>query len=436
MPDGLRVGAGTSNITPALGAHMQGSFSDRTADDVADELLAKAIVMEQGDHVLAVVVCDLIGAYKSDLDAAKARASELTGIPVDAILISCTHTHYGPNTLALAHLPFESDYTAWAMQKVGDAVKLAQNRLRPARLGHASGSCPEETHNRRWCMKDGSVRTNPGFLSPDIVRPAGPTDPEVAVAVFIDDDDAPIAALCNYSLHYVSSGAATTLSANYFGAFNRALQRLAGAEFVAIMANGCCGDVNNHDPTRPHPPMPHPSYQVERVGNAVASSAYSAWQQIRDFEREPVLGAATCEVQFRRRSPTEEEHKAAEQTYPKRDDVSLIDWVYALETLEIGKLPLAWPVPVMALRIGALGIVGVPGEMFVDYGLQIKAGSPFERTMTVELANDFVGYCPTDVALLEGSYETRLCRWAMAAPGTERQMVDAGVSLLKQLAEL
>ena len=71
--------------------------------------------------------------------------------------------------------------------------------------------------------------------------------------------------------------------------------------------------------------------------------------------------------------------------------------------------------------------------MFVEYGLQIKAGSPFAQTMVVELADDFLGYCPTDAALQEGGYETRLCRWAMAAAGTEGRMVSAGARLLTQL---
>ncbi len=436
MASQLHVGAATSNITPKLGTRMQGFFGERPADDVADELHAKAIVLQNDETALAVVVCDVIGTYKHYLDAAKARATELTGIPYENIFISCTHTHYGPNTLELAHLPHEAEYTAWAMEKVGDAVKLAYNRLQPARVGHASGSCPEETHNRRWHMKDGSVQMNPGYLSADMVRPAGPTDPEVAVAILLGQDSyEPIAALCNYSLHYVGSMAATAISANYFGAFGRALQRMAGSDFVAIMANGCCGDINNGDRTRPEPPMAHPHYQVERVGNAVASRAYGAWQQIRDYDPAPVLAAATQMVDFRRRESTPEELAEAKQKYENRDALELAEWVYALEALKVAEEPLVRPTPVMALRVGDLGIVGVPGEMFADYGLQIKARSPFARTMTIELANDFLGYCPTDTALQEGSYETWLCRWGKAAPGTEKQMVDAAVELLNRLAE-
>lgn len=436
MASQLHAGAARSNITPKLGRHMQGSFADRVAEDVYDELYAQAVVLENEETALAIVVCDIIGLYKRHVDMAKEQASELTGIPAENIFISATHTHYGPNTLELAHLPHEAEYTEWAMAKTADAVKLAQNRLQPARVGHASGSCPEETHNRRWHMKDGTVKMNPGYQNPEALRPAGPTDPEVAVAVFIGEDSRPIAALTNYSLHYVGSPAGNTISANYFGAFGRALQRIAGSEFVAIVANGCCGNINGCDWTREAPPMPHPHYQVERVGNVVASRAYGAWQQIREYDAEPALGATTEMVEFRRRESSEEELARARELYESKNDPADMDWVYALEAVKIVEFPLAWPVPVMGLRIGDLGIVGVPGEMFVEYGLQIKAQSPFARTMTVELANDFVGYCPTDVGLEEGGYETWLCRWAMAAPGTEAQIVTAGINVLEQLAGL
>jgi neutral ceramidase len=434
MTSQLYVGAAKSNITPKLGSHMQGSFADRVAEDVYDELYAQAVVLQNEQNAIAIVVCDVIGLYKRHVDMAKERAAELTGIPAENIFISATHTHYGPNTLELAHLPHEAEYTEWAMAKTADAVKLAHNRLQAARVGHASGSCPEETRNRRWQMKDGTVQMNPGYQNLECLRPAGPTDPEVAVSVFIGEDSLPIAAITNYSLHYVSSPASNTISANYFGAFGRALQRIAGSEFVAIMANGCCGNINNPDVTRPAPPMPHPHYQVERVASVVAARAYAAWQQIREYDTEPVLGAITEMVDFRRRESSEEELARARELYESKNDPADRDWIYALEAVKVAELPLVRPVPVMGIRIGDLGIVGVPGEMFVEYGLQIKAQSPFARTMTIELANDFVGYCPTDVGLEEGGYETWLCRWAMAAPGTEAQMVAAGLNLLEELA--
>ncbi len=423
-----------SNITPKLGTHMAGYFSDRLADDVDDELHSKAIVLQNDDTVVAIVVLDLIVALKEDLAVAKQRASELTGIPVENIFISCTHTHTGAAPCGLLGAPRDEEYVPWAMEKAADAVKLAYNRLQPARMGHASGSCPEEVHNRRWHMKDGTVKMNPGYLNPDAVRPAGPIDPEVAIVVFIDDADRPIAALTNYALHYVGGGTGTAISADYFAAFGRALQRMAGNEFVAIMANGCCGDINNCDFAREAPPRPFPYYQVQRVADVVASRAYGAWRQIREFQSEIALGVATESMDFTRREATEEELRAAGEMLASPEGHAHQALVYANELLEVAREPVVRPTPIMGLRVGDVGIVGLPGEVFVEYGLQIKQRSPLARTLSVELANDYIGYCPTELALAEGSYETQLARSAKAAAGTERLMVDTAVRVLEQLA--
>ncbi|MFO7946992.1 MAG: hypothetical protein R6V19_09260, partial [Armatimonadota bacterium] len=402
---------------------------------VADELWAKAIVLENDGTSIAIVVCDVIAAEKHDLDRAKDRAAELTGISPDHIFISCTHTHSGPATLDILGVEREDEYMDWAVKKIGDAVKLAQNRLQPASFAHNSGSCPEEVHNRRWHMTDGSVRMNPGFENPELVRPAGPIDPEVAVGVFIDENRRPIAALCNYALHYVGGPYGMASSANYFGYFDRALQRMGGDEFVAIMANGTCGDINNCDFTRPAPEYPHPFFQIERVANVVASRAFGAWQTIWDYSRDVALGAETEMIDFRRREATEEQLQWATENIEKEGEIEHKDYIYAREILAVEEEAVTRPTPIMGLRVGDLGIVGLPGEIFVQYGLQIKAKSPFERTMTISLANDAVGYCPTDLALEEGSYETELARSAKAAPGTEGQMVNAAVDVLKRLAK-
>jgi neutral ceramidase len=431
----LRVGAATSVLTPPLGTQLMGFFSERLAEDVHDDLLAKAFVFESGDTQLAVVVCDVIVLLAEDLAAAKRRACDLTGIPVENILISATHTHYGPATTAVFNTPRDDEYTAWAMERIGDSVKLARNRLAPARMGHECGMCPEETHNRRYRMRDRSVQMNPGYQNPDIISPAGPIDPEVGVLALEQLGGGTIGVIANYALHYVGGPYATTLSADYFGAFGRALQGMAGEEFVAAMANGCCGDINSIDVTRPAPQFPHPFYQMERVGQVVAAEALQAWRQIRDFNDEPPLAVAHAPMTFRRRRPADEELAAAHELVDAGPDPENRDWVYANETLEVAKLPEQEQVDIQALAIGDLGIVGLPGEVFVEYGLAIKRASPFRRTFTVELANGWLGYLPTDRALKEGSYETRLARSACAAEGTEGAMIAAATEALQKAHE-
>lgn len=444
----FRAGAARACITPPLGTHMVGYLDDRTATDVHDDLFAKALVLDNGDTAIALVMCDLIALPGEDAAVAKERVTRLTGIPQDHTFIACTHTHTGPATIGALGTPRDDAYMESAMERIADSVKMAHNRLQPAQVGIAATTCPGETFNRRWRLRDGTVRANfhVGHGNPEAVGTVGPTDPEVLVLAVQDRRGRPIALLANYSLHYVGTGEETAVSADYFGYFDRALQRLAGQQFVGIMANGCCGDVNNIDITRPRPESVHAYYHTERVANVLAAAAFGAWQGLRsfDYDDNPALGMATETMTFRRRRPDAEVLRRAEAILrgePGADATGIVplefrgaaEAYYAREVQMVAEEPLERATPITAARVGPLGIVGLPGEVFVEYGLQIKQGSPFAHTMTIELANDDVGYCPTDKALAEGSYETQLARSSKAAPGTEAAMVSAALAALGRL---
>ena len=122
MASRLHVGSASVDITPPLGAHMLGSFQDRLADSIADPLYAKAIVLQNDETALAIVVCDIIGANRRDMDIAKQHVAEQAGLPAACVFVACTHTHYAPATLEIGCIPKEEEYTEWAMRKAGDAV--------------------------------------------------------------------------------------------------------------------------------------------------------------------------------------------------------------------------------------------------------------------------------------------------------------------------
>ena len=441
MTHKLRAGAARMVMTPDLGCHISGYYEDRIAQDIRDDLYAKAIVLESEDTCLAIVVCDVIHLLKEDADQAKARTQELTGIPTSNILVAATHTHFGPSPEAGYDVTREDEYMAQLPARVADAVKLAQNRLRPAMVGHASASCPGEVFNRRYWMKDGTVITNPG-RRPEVVRPAGPTDPEVGVLTVLDHERNPIAALANYALHYVGPGAGghETISADYFGVFDGALQRCAGREFVAIMLNGCCGDVNNIDVFGPEREYPYDHYQVDRVANVVAGAAHMACNSIHRYDVGPRLAVAHEVLTIRRDEVTEAEVAAAKERLAEPDSeqqarqATSADpaWLKATRVLGLAQSRREQSAPIQAMRIGEVGLVGLPGEIFVEIGLQIKAGSPFPRTLVGELANGTVGYVPSDAAFEQGSYEVYT---SVIPRGTGTKMAETALRLLKKLAD-
>jgi len=431
----LQAGTATVDITPRLGCHMCGYFTDRLADHIHDPLHAKALALSDGETTIGLVICDLIVVPAAVVDVAKARIHELVGVPPENVLIAGTHTHTGPAIRGALGTPMEEGYGEAIAPKIADAFAMAVRKMQPVQMAFASGDCREEVHNRRWHMKDGSVQMNPGYLNPDAVEPAGPTDPQLGLLVLRTPERQPIAALANLGLHYVGSSQGTWISADYFAAFGQALQRCAGAELLAVMANGCFGDINNCDFSRPARQETHPYSAIERVANVVAAEAWKAWNLLReeDFQSEVDLGARLELVPFKARCPSAEELAQAKALYEAEGKPADADWLYARELVLLSDDPAEWEVPIHAMRIGDLGLVGLPGEVFTEIGLDIKARSPFAQTMNLGLANDSVGYVATDKALDEGSYETKLCRHVRAPKGTEKLWADTAVRLLGEV---
>ncbi|MCX7597292.1 MAG: hypothetical protein N2512_00265 [Armatimonadetes bacterium] len=431
----LKVGLATVDITPPLGVEIIGYFERRVADDVRDPLEAVAMFVDNGDSQVAIVILDLIMLHRQDVERLRARAAELTGIRPENLLVACTHTHQGPATATLFNTSREEEYVRWAMEAAADAVLLAKQRVRPVMMGHASGRCPEVSHNRRWHLRDGTVVMHPTPGSPERVRPAAPDDPELILVGFADlGDRGPVWALVNFALHYVGTPAVNTITADYSGVLRRELARMMGRDFRAIYANGTCGDIFWIDTDKPPPEHPTPFFHIERVGRLLAAEAYRQWQNIVDWTTEAQVGAAWAEVPFCRRRPTPEQMKEAKKLLAGPPDPANQEWVYANELVRLEQEPEERMVPIQAMRIGDVGIVGLPGEVFVEIGLAIKRQSPFVRTVIAELANDWAGYIPTDVALREGSYETRLATVSKAPPGTAQLWIDTAVGLLKKLA--
>lgn len=428
----LQAGTATVNITPDLGCHLVGYFADRIADHIHDELHVKAIVLADGETTLGLVTCDIIDLPVATVNAAKALIQERTGIGPENVLISATHTHTAPSAVGALGTPDMPEYAAWLVPRIADAVVMARRNLVPAEVAYAAGDVHEEVHNRRWHMRDGSVRMNPGYQNPDAIRPAGPTDPQLGLLIVRDLNRRPLAVYANLALHYVGNSCHTWVSADYFAEFAKALQRIAGAEFLVAMANGCQGNINNCDFTRPPRKAVHPYHNQERVANVIAAEAWKQWSLLReeDFRQDVKLGAKLAMIPFRARTATAEELAKAQQLYASTEWSNENEWIYARELVLLSQKPSEWEIPVHALRIGDVGIAGLHGEVFVEVGLDIKARSPLSHTMVVGLANGSIGYVATDQALSEGSYETRLCRHVRAPLGTAQFWADTAVKTL------
>jgi hypothetical protein len=420
----LTVGRAQTVITPILRSPMAGYYFDREAEGVHDDLMAKAILFRLSGKTVGLVTCDLIELPRAVVDKAKTLVKERTGILPSHLMLSATHAHTGPR--------HEAAYDDWLVEKIADTVQMAAARLEPAQVAFGVGEEKRLPYHRRFWMKDGTLRTNPGKLNPDIVRPAGGIDPSVPVLEVLRLDGSPLAIVVNYSLHLDTVGG-TSISADFPHYLSSILCRVMGQEMLTLHTTGACGNINHWDV---HSEDPQRSFaEAERIGTMLAGEVL----KVTTFA-EPVgvdrIDGLIEEVELPLKSFGEEELAKAREIVkiPNPPDVDFVlERVWALRALEVaGRKQPTIPARVQAIRVGDVALVAVPCELFYELGLDIKRKSPFPHTVVVELANDNIGYVPRQEDYENGGYEVVNSR---LAPGGGEQIVETAIGLLNRLRQ-
>ncbi|MDP6037608.1 MAG: hypothetical protein QGG64_03590 [Candidatus Latescibacteria bacterium] len=444
---GLQAGAATSNITPWLGVTMPGSFRARYGKNVHDELLAKALVIDNGDQRIAMVTCDLIGMPESISGPVKARIEERCGIAPENVMVNATHTHSGAGISNLLGVGEDEGYVTWLPLKVADAVEMAVKRLQPAQVGFASVMEDRISFYRRWRLKNGTVRMNPGMNNPDLVKPVGEIDPELAMMYVEGVDGTPISAVANFSLHYVGTGQGGDVSADYFGQFYHLMRHYLGGDCVPILWNAASGQINNNDYSGKRVWRERGYKQAKRMANVLAGHMLTEIQ-LMEMHEELALGAVTGTLEFSRKVITDEDLVIADKILAGgyEYDEGPFSWVvgqpipedrvdvYANQCHRLAALPEQMTAPVQAIRLGDAAIIALPGEIFVETGFRIKAQTSASPLMVVSLANGYIGYVCTDEALTEeGGYETWGGMSSLGGVGTVPAMEALSGSLLEEL---
>lgn len=427
----LQLGTAQVNITPPLGISLAGHFEERRATDIHDDLFVKTLVLSAGGTKLAIVVCDLILIIREDTDAAKALIAGECGIAPENVLIAGTHTHTGPTPMDILGVKREEAYMLGVRRKIADSVRMATLHMAPVEWGCGVGREERLVSNRRFRMKHGRVQMNPRKDDPNLIEPEGPTDPDVNVLCFRRPNDGTAGLLCNYALHYVGGGGVLEVSADYFAAFCEMIQRLKGERFQAILANGCCGDINNvyvKGVVRKAGPYKH----MWHVATVLAAEALKV-TEFMEFSPSAELGASMEKFAIKRRTPGGAELERIKKDLDLLGGRETMLRQYLGEHEALKGQPMEDETYVQVLRIGDTALVGLPGEIFVEIGMEIKRKSPFKHTFVIELANDWIGYIPTERAFQGGGYETWLCRSSRAVPEAGRMMIESATRQLQKL---
>ncbi|QDV36523.1 LamG-like jellyroll fold domain-containing protein [Tautonia plasticadhaerens] len=448
----LSAGAAVVDVTPEqLPVLVNGGMLGREADTVKTPLSARSLVLDDGEDRLAIVVVDSCMMPRALLDEAKAAAAAQTGIPADRILISATHTHSAPSSMACLGTEADPSYVPFLRRKLVEAIAGAAGNLEPARVGWGVVDAGEYTALRRWIRRPDRLADDP-FGNPtlranmhaasnwdDVTGESGPEDPDLSLIALQSADGRPLAVLANFSMHYFGD---QSLSADYFGLFCEGLKsRLAGESeaegegppFVGIMSHGCSGDIYRVDYAKP-PGSRGEDLTIQSYADALVDRAVGAYESI-EFRADADLEMAEARVPLRYRVPDAQRLDWARRVVEAMGDRPPKDTteVYAREQLILHEWQ-STEVVVQAIKIGELAIATTPTETYALTGLKIKLQSPLEKTMVIELANGGDGYIPPPEQHLLGGYNTWAARSAGLEVQAEPKIVEAALGLLEDVS--
>jgi len=434
----IESGAATADITPSRSSFLYGyPHVDRQSTSTHDPLLASALYLSDGVTRTLFIANDIIFIPKTLADRARSRIQEATGVPAENVMITATHTHSGPVTTKMLSNeadPVVPDPDPGYLRLLEDGIVASAERAcataRPAKVGLA--------------IADGSG------LGGNRHDPDGVCDPQVPVlAIKAIHDDSYIGLMVVCSMHpTVLHEDSTVVSGDFPGLARRHLQKYAvGQDCPVIYHMGAAGNQSPRHVTRSNT-----LEEAQRLGDVLGGSIAYVLPTIQYQERAELRCLhTTLGLPLRQFPPVAqadaERDKAKhrfeylrETDAPKAEVRSAeCDWFGASETATLSRAAQSgtlaeaasacMPAQVQVIRIGPWSFVGWPGEVFVEFALEVK--ERFPDSFVITLANgELEGYLVTQEAVDGKTYESGNA--VFKSPDSGQLLVDATFELMSR----
>lgn len=428
----LRVGFARVDITPPLGSPLAGYYEARHADGVLDPIELNALAFCDGNNTVVLIVGDLLYVTEMAATPIREKVSAAVGISAENVIVQGLHQHtsvrVGERGTFYTDSLRDAAYLDVLYRKYCDVARMAIDDLHGATVGVAENETAVPlSFVRRFRMKDGSLRTNPGRLNGDVSHPIGEADNTVRLVRFFREDANDIA-LVNFSTHPdVING--NKISADWPG-FVRRITEKELPNVHCVLVNGCQGDTNHIDISKPDLGMTNYDYS-RFMGQIIVDTLLPLWENTNSICATPIR--AHVEMQY---IPTNtvgmdevEKFKkiAADYEAGLLPDLSLDDCGEFERISTLYEEKLFQKVPVTAVRMGDMGIFGFGGEPFTQYAADVREAHPDLFLIAACLVNGGEGYLPTKEAFDEGGFEAKSSRFT---PCVEEVLTTCASALL------
>ncbi len=384
----IEFGYASSIITPELPANLAGYFNIRMWKLVADDLYVKVAVFRQDGRLGAIVQYDVITASTELCDEFwhQAKLAQVVGFSPCNTIICATHTHTAPE-VRLDGRPGDSpEFILMAASRGVKALLQALGDMQTGEIEVGSGFNFDLIFNRRYWMDNGRVITNPGKLNPHIKRPEGEIDPEIPLLAF--KSQGRIKLLLASIVNHSDTNGGSNVSADWPGVARKLVEEKLGSETLFIPLIGAAGNINHFDVGAS---FDQTSYEeTKRVGRLYAKSVIEALPELRPLSGDyfqigsksmTVGGYNFSEAELNEAQATVDRY--AEVADPTTSDVSITAEdlangnpvalkFFAMKILEMADMRERYRFDLTGLFFGSAGICSLPGEPFVEIGLNLR----------------------------------------------------------------
>ncbi len=464
----FKAGFARRDVTPPFGIFMPGYFKQRHAKSVLDPLQINCVALSDGKKTAFVMQIDTESLSDYVADKMRDAIVDATGVARDAILLHASHTHDGGQLTQAAEFGTKTSakterlaglYSQMATSRAADAAVEAIRDLKPAKLSYQRSFARRISFGRRYLMKDGKVRTNPGTNNPDIVRPAGEPPDESVQVLRIDREDALPICMINFQTHPDVVGG-ETITADWPGLTRTVFEAATLGKARCIVINGTQGDVN-HCNVMPKPGelngLKRDFDDVDRgyehswhMANVIAAAALSVWLKCVPLDAGDInYRCDIVRVPAQKAKDTDEKNLAwANMVWKMHADgkdseiTRKFGWAGMELTTEVARAGRIrkmashadfHDLPIYAVTIGkSVAFGGFQGEPFNDIGKAVKKNSPFTLTILSCLTNGSRGYFPFSDAYVGGGYESATSPFG---PSVADDLIAGQLKLLGDLAK-
>ena len=387
MSEQLFCGWSRTDITPTVPVSLAGYFNIRIWDKVLDRLEARAVVFKQGNKFAGIINMDLISSAQLLVDRVWEKIADLENFSKENLIFCSTHTHTGPEIRTTQnYLPSSEECAEAIAEAISQALRQALNDLQPVDgMVHGATYDNRFIFNRRYWMKSGGVVTNPGKFNPDILRPEGTIDPEIPMVGI--KRNGKLALLFANMVNHSDTIGGNGVSADWPGFTRRIIESQMPENFMFVPVIGTAGNINHFDVASN---LNQTCYaEAERIGSGMAATILNALDTLKpccDMPLETRFTEQFCPAH----EISDAEYQAALDTVEKYKDEPDIHDASCLNSEDLAKgvprvlkyfaqqvviardEPKNTNIPLPVIMLNGVAIVGVPGEPFVEIGLEIR----------------------------------------------------------------